>query len=84
MGQRIASSTPPVNLNRLHKCHYDHNELENHITAPGHSEVLAETTGHQEQQLVVRKHSRHDLKSLNEGGYYPKLGSTHWSHERFF
>lgn len=41
MGERTIYPAPPLNLYRLHECHYEYNEVESQYTGPGYSETLA-------------------------------------------
>jgi len=41
MGECTIFPAPPVDLYRLHECHYDYNEVERHDARPGYSKTLA-------------------------------------------
>lgn len=42
--ERVVFSTPAVDLYCPSERHHDHNEIEDHGTAPGHSQTLSRTT----------------------------------------
>jgi len=44
MGERPVFSAPPVDLYRPHECHYYHDKVEDHDTAPGHCQTLGRHT----------------------------------------
>jgi len=66
MGNSTVFSDPPVNFYRPHKCHDDHNKIENHDTAPSHRQTLNKAMSLKNERLTIGKYPRHDLKFENE------------------
>jgi hypothetical protein len=72
VGKRAVFPTPPVDLYRPHECHYDHNEVEDHDTAPGHCQTLGRAVSAKGERLIIRRYSRHALTVENEERRYQK------------
>jgi hypothetical protein len=49
----MPSPKPSVDLYRLHKCHNYHDEIEDHETAPGHSQPLMEKHQYQNERQMT-------------------------------
>ena len=67
VGESAVLPAPLVDLYCPHECHYDHNEIEDHDTAPGHRQTLDRTIGPKNEWLIIRKDPRHALPIGNKG-----------------
>jgi len=61
-GERVLFPAPPVDLYRPHECHYDHDEIENHDTEPGHRKILSRAMSTKNERLTVQQYPRHALR----------------------
>lgn len=73
MGECVLFPAPPVDLYRLHECHYDHNKIENQDTAPSHRETLGRTISIKNERPIIQQYARHDLTTESEERRVPEI-----------
>lgn len=66
VGECAGLPAPLIDLYCPQECHCDHNEIEDHDTAPGHRQILGRTVSRKKKWLIMQEYPRHALPIGNE------------------